>query len=192
MDKKEIFISVDIETSGPIPGEYSIASIGACLIYKPEIQYECLLKPTTLKYDPGALAVTGFTMEYLEKNGLEVEIAMKRFNNWVIENSTNKSPIFVGFNAAFDWSFINYYFIKFMGANPFGFTALDVKSMYFGMNRISWSSTKSSAIDRVLKPSLYGSHNALQDALYQAELFRILLSSNPTNQEANPQCTTRK
>ncbi|MGB9037337.1 MAG: 3'-5' exonuclease, partial [Acinetobacter calcoaceticus] len=28
--KKEIFISVDVETSGPIPGIYDLLSIGAC------------------------------------------------------------------------------------------------------------------------------------------------------------------
>lgn len=28
--KREVFVSVDIETAGPIPGEYSLLSIGAC------------------------------------------------------------------------------------------------------------------------------------------------------------------
>jgi hypothetical protein len=28
--KREIFISVDVETAGPIPGEFSLLSIGAC------------------------------------------------------------------------------------------------------------------------------------------------------------------
>lgn len=28
----EVFISVDVETSGPILGEYSLLSIGACLV----------------------------------------------------------------------------------------------------------------------------------------------------------------
>jgi ribonuclease T len=36
MKDKEIFISVDIESSGPIPGEYSLLSIGACLLSDPE------------------------------------------------------------------------------------------------------------------------------------------------------------
>ena len=26
----EVFISVDVETAGPIPGEYSLLTIGAC------------------------------------------------------------------------------------------------------------------------------------------------------------------
>ncbi len=36
MKDKEIFISVDIESSGPIPGEYSLLSIGAWLAFRPK------------------------------------------------------------------------------------------------------------------------------------------------------------
>ena len=32
--KKEVFISVDVETSGPIPGDYDLLSIGMCLVDK--------------------------------------------------------------------------------------------------------------------------------------------------------------
>ncbi|WP_268747167.1 hypothetical protein [Sphingobium sp. Ant17] len=35
-DKREIFVSVDVETAGPIPGEYSLLSIGACSVFAPE------------------------------------------------------------------------------------------------------------------------------------------------------------
>lgn len=35
MAKKEVFISVDIEASGPIPGEYDLLSIGMCLVDQP-------------------------------------------------------------------------------------------------------------------------------------------------------------
>jgi ribonuclease T len=30
--KKECLISVDVETSGPIPGDYSMLSLGACVV----------------------------------------------------------------------------------------------------------------------------------------------------------------
>jgi ribonuclease T len=32
MNEREIYFSVDIEASGPIPGEYSMLSLGACLV----------------------------------------------------------------------------------------------------------------------------------------------------------------
>ena len=32
----DLFVSVDVETAGPIPGEYSLLAIGACLVDAPE------------------------------------------------------------------------------------------------------------------------------------------------------------
>ena len=60
-----------------------------------------------------------------------------------------------------------------LGRNPFGFTAIDIKAFYLGVTGCSWSNTRSSAIARELRPALAGDHNALHDARYQAELFRL-------------------
>ena len=35
----EIFVSVDVETAGPIPGEYSLLAIGACAVYEPHLTF---------------------------------------------------------------------------------------------------------------------------------------------------------
>src|SRR6266436_4496570 len=35
----EAYISVDIEAAGPVPGEYSMLSLGACLVDSPEITF---------------------------------------------------------------------------------------------------------------------------------------------------------
>jgi hypothetical protein len=69
----------------------------------------------------------------------------------------------------------NYYFHRFTGGNPFGFTALDIKAVWMGVTGGSWADTRSSRIAEVLKPELQGDHDALHDALYQAELFRLIL-----------------
>ena len=84
--------------------------------------------------------------------------------------------MFVGFNAPFDWSFVNYYFHRFCGSNPFGFTALDIKALYMGATGCRWRDTRSSKIAERLKPALAGTHDALRDALYQAEIFRLIRS----------------
>ena len=94
------------------------------------------------------------------------------------------TPVFVGFNAPFDWSFVNYYFHRFTGANPFGFTALDIKALYMGATGSTWSDTRSSQILKHLSPTRQGDHDALHDAKYQAELFRLVraLLEKATNQ----------
>lgn len=173
--KPEIFISVDVETSGPIPAEYSLLSIGACVVNDETKRFICELQPVNNNADPKALEVTGLSLEVLKKRGLPPKDAMIQFSDWIKSLSNSDSNfVFVGFNAAFDWSFINYYFHKYLGENPFGFTALDIKSYYMGMMKCDWRDTKSSKISEKLNPDRQGDHDPLHDALYQAEIFRIL------------------
>lgn len=174
-NNKEIFVSVDVETAGPIPAKYSLLSIGACLAFEPERTFTCTLKPINRNADPKALEVSGMTLEGLEVSGLDPAQAMSDFTTWLKSVcSPEQTLVFVGFNTPFDWSFINYYFHRFTGANPFGFSALDIKALYMGATGSAWSDTRSSRIASHLKPELRGDHDALHDAQYQAELFRLI------------------
>ncbi|AVP83512.1 MULTISPECIES: 3'-5' exonuclease [Aeromonas] len=174
---REIFVSVDVETSGPIPGEYSLLSIGACSAFDPDNGFTCKVKPLSDKFDPKALEVTGLSMKALMNSGLEPNKAMNAFSDWLSSLAgPNDTIVFVGFNAPFDWSFINYYFHLFDGKNPFGFSALDIKALYMGVTGCSWRDTRSSKIAAHLKPTLSSTHDALEDARYQAEIFRLILA----------------
>jgi len=171
----EKYISVDIEAAGPIPGVYSMLSIGACHIYNESARFTCELKPINNNFIPEALNTSGLSLDELTERGLEPIDAMNEFSAWL--NSINESDqriVFVGFNAPFDWSFINYYFHRYHHVNPFGFAALDIKSLYMGKTKCAWDDTTSSKIANKLAPSHSGNHNALQDALYQSELFRLI------------------
>lgn len=173
--KKEVFISVDIESAGPIPGEFSLLSIGACVIDSEKDIFQCEVKPINYNADPKALEVTGISLERLVKEGLTPQQAMTDFDDWLASISDgNKNLVFVGFNAPFDWSFINYYFWKFIGKNPFGFSALDIKAFYMGVTGCSWDDTRSSQIAKNLHPNSKGDHNPLHDAIYQAEIFKLI------------------
>ena len=86
----------------------------------------------------------------------------------------DSTPVFVGLNAPFDWSFVNYYFHRYLQSNPFGFTALDIKALYMGATGSSWTDTRSSRMAARLHPKSKGDHQALHDAQYQAELFRLI------------------
>jgi DNA polymerase III epsilon subunit-like protein len=174
---REVFVSVDVETSGPVPGEYSLLSIGACSAFDPDNAFSCEVKPISDRFDPKALEVTGFSMTELAKRGLDPMFAMKSFSEWLATLAgRDDTLVFVGFNAPFDWSFVNYYFHRFLGGNPFGFTALDIKALYMGATGCSWRDTRSSKIAARLRPALHGAHDALKDARYQAEIFRLIWS----------------
>ncbi len=179
--RHEVFISVDVETTGPLVSEHSMLTVGACLVYQPEISFSVMLKPISNKYVAAALEVTGLTLEGAEKEGLPPKDAMEKFAEWVISHTPEDgTPVFVGLNAPFDWGFVNYYFLQYLGSNPFGFTALDIKALFMGVKGCTWHDTKSSVIDKFVNPSLKGDHDALHDARYQAELFRLVydLSQN--------------
>jgi ribonuclease T len=169
----ETFVSVDVETSGPTPGQYSLLSIGACLMDDPARTFYAELKPLGDAATPEAMQVHGLNFERLRREGLAPPEAMGRFDAWVRAEVTGGAlPVFVGFNAAFDWMFVADYFQRFIGRNPFGHTALDIKSYFMGMTGGAWSDTTKRALARRYPehPSL--THNALQDALDQAALFR--------------------
>ncbi|EOL9884316.1 3'-5' exonuclease, partial [Escherichia coli] len=89
---------------------------------------------------------------------------------------TESSIIFVGLNSPFDWSFINCYFHKFPDKNPFGFTATDMKTCYMGLTGCLWSETISSRMVDKLSPISPPSHNSLNDARFQAELFAMMIN----------------
>ncbi|HHH1477420.1 TPA: exonuclease domain-containing protein [Yersinia enterocolitica] len=173
--KKEIFISVDIETAGPIVSEHSMLTLGACLAYHPQEEFSIMLKPISDKVVDAAIEVSGLTLEQVKRDGLAPAEAMSEFAAWISKKVPEDStPVFVGLNAPFDWSFVNYYFLKYLGKNPFGFTALDIKALFMGATGCSWHDTKSSEIDKRVSPTLKGNHDALYDAKYQAELFRLV------------------
>src|SRR5687767_4975108 len=104
---REIFVSVDVETSGPVPGEYSLLTIDACDAYEDQQIFACEMKPITRNADPKALEVTGLSLDELERTGLAPAEAMTRFAKWLEELSRGGGQlVFVGLNAPFDWSFV--------------------------------------------------------------------------------------
>jgi DNA polymerase III epsilon subunit-like protein len=175
--QQEVYISVDIETSGPVPGVFSMLTIGACNIDDPSQSFSCELQPISQNADPEAMKVTGLSLERLALTGEHPVTALTRFREWIAgQVNPDQTPVFVGLNAPFDWSFINYYFHHFLKFNPFGFTALDIKALYMGATGVNWGETRSSKMAEKLRPQREGNHQALQDAQYQAELFRIIRS----------------
>jgi len=166
---------VDVETAGPIPGEYSLLSIGACDAEDDARSFSIELKPLNANADPKALDVTGLSLAGLAERGADPAAAMEAFAAWATGLAgDDRALVFVGFNAPFDWSFVNYYFHRFSGGNPFGFAALDIKAFYMGATGATWADTRSSQIAKHLGPERRGDHDALHDAKYQAELFRLV------------------
>jgi len=175
--RDEAYISVDTEAAGPIPGEYSMLSLGACLVTAPEITFYTEFKPINNHFVPAALKVGGLTLEQLAITGRPPAEAMRDFHHWIAETANNRTPVFVGFNASFDWAFVNWYFHVFLGENPFGIGALDIKAYYMGLAGCLWRETTSRQLPQQFQPTHQSTHHALDDAIAQAQIFRKLLEA---------------
>jgi DNA polymerase III epsilon subunit-like protein len=171
--RPERFISVDVETSGPTPHEYAMLSIGACLVDDPQSGFYAELKPTTDAALESSLAVSGLSMEKLAREGLTPEDAMRQFEDWIeLVTPRGNVPIMVAFNAVFDWMFVDTYFHRFLGRNPFGHSALDIKAFYLGYAGGSWAGTSMRVLSPLYLDGQHLTHNALGDARDQANIFR--------------------
>jgi ribonuclease T len=174
---KEAYFSVDVETAGPIPSRYSLLSIGACLVFDPSNRFYVELQPVNDKFTAEALQITGLDMTQLKANGLEPREALERFSDWVNQNTpTGEKPVFVAFNAPFDWMFVAEYFYRYLGHNPFGHKALDIKAYYMGQNNTLWNQTGYEKITSHFDIQASLPHNALEDAMIQALIFRAMLA----------------
>ncbi len=173
----ELYISVDVETAGPNPSQYSLLSIGACTVDDRRLTFYVELQPVNQEITAEAQAIHQLDLRDLAERGLPPPVAMREFESWIEEvTPVGCRPVFVAFNAPFDWMFINDYFHRYLGRNPFGHTALDIKAFYMGASGVAWSETTKEH----LSPRYLGgrdiSHNALSDALDQAQIFEAVLA----------------
>jgi len=175
MFKKEIYVSVDIEASGPIPEEYSMLSLGAAVVGDTSKIFYKEFKPINDNYVPRALEICGLSMEKLKKTGVEPKAGMLEFKEWINNVSKSKKPVFTAFSATFDWMFVEYYFRKYVGRNPFGLSGLDIKAYYMGKFGTKWVDTAKRRFDKRFLSKRKHTHNALDDAIEQAEIFEKLL-----------------
>lgn len=179
---RDLYVSVDVETSGPNPGTYSLLSIGACVALDPSQTFYVELQPTTDASTPEAMAVGGFDLAQLRADGVAPQAAMQQFADWLAAVTPARSrPVFVALNAPFDWMFVADAFHRLLGHNPFGHKAIDIKALFMGATGGSWGATSFAAMARhfgVEQQSL--THNALEDAIVQADLFRRVLAAMAT------------
>jgi len=173
---KNYYICVDIEASGPNPHDYSMLSLGAATVSTPRKSFYAEFKPTNNNESQEAAAVHGLSMAELAENGEEPKAGLLRLEKWLEEVCPEKGAItLVAFNAPFDWMFVNDYFQRFLGRNPFGYKALDMKALYMGLRGVPWLDTSHANVSRdyAMKEDL--PHQAEEDALAEAELFARML-----------------
>lgn len=179
----EIYVSTDIETDGPIPGKNSLLSFGSAaylgdktLLGTFTANLECLpdghADPKTMAWwqsQPIAWAAARKDLQPPAK-------AMKAYVEWV--KALPGKPVFVGYPAGFDFTFIYWYLMAFTGESPFSFSALDIKSYAMAMLKKEYRKTTKRAMPKHWFDPLVHTHIALDDALEQGALFCNMLAEN--------------
>ena len=184
------FFCIDVEASGQLAPLYNLLSIGVTVVRKTSERYELgdsmyvELQPIFPGFDPQALAVCGLDVERLRREGVEPREAMLRLSRFVVEQNgpSGAEPVFVGHNAVFDWAYIAYYYAHFELDNPFGYKAIESKSLAMGRLGIRWIATSKENLARLLKLPEQDSaqvHRADYDAWYQALIFAALMNRPP-------------
>jgi len=149
----QLWIMVDIETSGPVIGTHSMTELGAVVgSIKGGVvdRFEALIRPIGT-----AVIASPESFEKAKKEGIAPAEAMKRFASWSAP-LLKKKALFVARPAAFDWPWIVWYAWTYLGENPFGFKSVCASS---------WFQAKGKKFEVELP------HVAVQDAEIQLKHF---------------------
>jgi len=97
----DTYVVIDIETSGLLPEEHEIIELGAILVETHSIteRFSLLVRPQTA-ITTKIEKITGITNAMLQKEGVELSIAMQQFISFVRD-----LPV-VSHNVDFDYSFL--------------------------------------------------------------------------------------
>ncbi len=176
----EIYVSTDVETDGPIPGLHSMLSLGSAA-YTADRQLMATFS-TNLQTLPGASADPRTAAWWATqpdawaacRHAPEApETALPRYRDWL--RALPGKPVFVAYPVGFDFMFVHWYLIRFAGENPFGHSALDIKTLAMALMNCGYrDATKRNMPAHWFEPAAH-THIALDDAIEQGALFCNML-----------------
>lgn len=181
----EIYISTDIEADGPIPGPHSMLSF-ASAAYSADKELISTFS-ANLETLPGAQGhphtmawwATQHEAWIACRKDLETpSVAMRRYFAWV--QSLPGKAVFVGYPAAFDFMFVYWYLIQFVGESPFSPSAIDIKTYAMALLKKPYRSIMKHSLPQEWFDNLPHTHIALDDALEQGALFCNMLKEAST------------
>lgn len=182
--RADVYFSVDVETDGPVPGPYSLLSFGMCVagsfdgrhFARADPSAETFyreLRPISDQWQPEAMAVNGLDRDLLRAKGSTPGVAMDDAGAWVRHHAGDSRPVLVAYPVAFDWAFLYWYFTQFAtDGSPFGFSScLDIRTLYQAHARTVFDLSGKESMPEFLHARRPHTHDALDDAIEQAELF---------------------
>jgi hypothetical protein len=197
---RDLYISIDIEADGPIPGPtgwgYSMLSLGACVAgwldtdrgfvrVAPEAQtFYVEFRPISNDLIPEALAVCeealAMPRSALIEHGTDPAAGMRDFVSWVKseEDEYSGRAVAVGWPSSWDFgTWVFWYLQRFVGSSPFSHGQhRDIRDVFATKHGVPIRGVSKRSMPTELRPNRRHSHNALDDAIEQAELFANVMA----------------
>jgi hypothetical protein len=173
----EIYVSTDIEADGKVPGLSSMLSFASAAFNINKRLIGTFSR--NLELLDGAIPDAG-TASFWRENQAAYEatrvgtvhpsVAMHEYKRWL--DDLGAKYYFVGYPAVYDFKWIDWYFIKFLGENPYGFSnAIDVKTFAWAILRGQFNHASKRNFPSRWFDDLPHTHVALQDAIEQGAMF---------------------
>lgn len=173
----EIYVSVDIEADGPIPGDYSMISLGSAAFDESGKLIDTFQRNL---YTLAGASQHPDTMTWWETQPEAWKAAredrqlpatvMGIYSAWL--KGLPGKPVFVGYPATYDFMFVHWYLIHFLDYSPFGFQGIDLKTYAMAYMGTPFKATVKRSMPESwnLNDDVH-SHIAWEDALGQGKMF---------------------
>jgi hypothetical protein len=183
VNQDDLYISIDIEADGPIPGPYSMLSLGAAAFYQsrtPIATFEANLQPLVgATQHPETMAWWGKhpkAYAYATLNPQDPALVMKTFSEWLRSLSPLRKPTFVGYPVSYDQMWVHWYMMRFVGEDILGFSGIDIKTLAASiLGRPFRQVSKRNMPKKWFEGCPEHTHKALDDAIGQGILFLNML-----------------
>lgn len=175
--KPDLYVSVDVEATGPVPGLFSMSELGAAALNQRRETFYTMLKPLPgAGFDPRAIAIAGPSLEQLERDGRDAHDAIVEFADWIAGlKEPGRRTVMASFGT-FDWMWVSWYLHRFVHSNPFGPNGLDIKSFAAGLLGRHYTHAAKRHLPREILGTDQHTHNALDDAMEQGKQLERLLA----------------
>jgi hypothetical protein len=175
----EIYVSTDVETDGPCPGLNSMLSLGSVALLPDGTIHgnfaANLIELPEARQDSDTMewwATQPDVWAAARHNPQKPRVIIPEYVRWV-EGLPGK-PVFVGFPAGFDFTWVYWYCHKFASHSPFGWGAIDMKTLAWATlkKRQGYRKATKKAWPKAWLPTdLPHTHVAHDDAMEQGYSF---------------------
>ena len=176
------YFSVDEEFSGLNHLRNDLLSIGMIEITKRGTfqidytrQFYLELKPIHNEYSKESMKINGLNLENLKQYGVSYENAVREIKKYM-NLQEDDIAVFVGYCTTLDKIYFDQLFLETNQNNPFHYEVIDISSLGIGKLNLPWGYSEKELLSKLHIKDINDKHNALSDAILQAQEFCALMN----------------